>query len=657
MLMKEQRTLELLAPARDLACAMAAVDHGADAIYIGASDFGARVAAGNSVDDIRQLCDYAHRYGVRVYVTVNTLIYEDEIDKAYQLMKQLAEAKVDALLVQDMAAIELIARVRKELGYAPALHASTQCDTRSAKKVKWLQAQGFSRAVLARELSLDEIKAIHKAVPTVELEGFVHGALCVSYSGVCYASQYCFGRSANRGACAQFCRMKFDLLDADGCTIEHDRHLLSLKDMNRLDHLEELADAGICSFKIEGRLKTADYVKNVVSAYSRKLDDLVRRRPDDYRRASLGKVSYGFTPDLKKTFNRGFTTYFLNGRQPDIASFDTPKALGEMVGHVKELRRDSFTVAGIAAFANGDGLCFLNDEHELEGFRVNRVEGGRLFPFRMPAHLRKGMTLYRNQDVAFEKLLNGKTADRRIPVSVVYGLTQDGFRVTMSIVGKCAEVKNLQAEASVVFDHQAAKRPQTDNIRQQLAKLGTTAFHCEPADITIEQGADGLFIPSSLLSELRREAAESLQKKIIEATEQKQVLSTKNAVGQESAETNGEEGDRKGTEQAECNVNFEQPQDLYDTYSYLYNVANHLSRQFYERQGIKVEAPVFELKEPGKALVMQCRHCLRYALGHCVKRGGTAPRWRELLTLRLGDGRRFRLEFRCDLCQMNIYAE
>lgn len=402
MLMKEQRTLELLAPARDLACAMAAVDHGADAVYIGASDFGARVAAGNSVDDIHQLCDYAHRYGVRVYVTVNTLIYEDEIDKAYQLMKQLAEAKVDALLVQDMAAIELVARVRRELGYAPALHASTQCDTRSAGKVRWLQQQGFSRAVLARELSLDEIKAIHQAVPTVELEGFVHGALCVSYSGVCYASQHCFGRSANRGACAQFCRMKFDLLDADGRTIEHDRHLLSLKDMNRLDHLEELADAGICSFKIEGRLKTADYVKNVVSAYSRKLDDLVRRRPDDYRRASLGKVSYGFTPDLKKTFNRGFTTYFLHGRQPDIASFDTPKALGEMVGHVKELRRDSFTVAGIAAFANGDGLCFLNDEHELEGFRVNRVEGGRLFPFKMPTHLRKGMTLYRNQDVAFE---------------------------------------------------------------------------------------------------------------------------------------------------------------------------------------------------------------------------------------------------------------
>ncbi len=479
----------------------------------------------------------------------------------------------------------------------------------------------------------------------------------MSYSGVCYASQHCFGRSANRGACAQFCRMKFDLLDADGRTIEHDRHLLSLKDMNRLDHLEELAEAGICSFKIEGRLKTADYVKNVVSAYSRKLDDLVRRRPDDYRRASLGKVSYGFTPDLKKTFNRGFTTYFLHGRQPDIASFDTPKALGEMVGHVKEMRRDSFTVAGIAAFANGDGLCFLNDEHELEGFRVNRVEGGRLFPFKMPAHLRKGMTLYRNQDVAFEKLLNGKTADRRIPVSMAYGLTQDGFRVRISVVGEGAEAKDLQAEASATFDHQTAKRPQTDNIRQQLAKLGTTAFHCDPADITIEQGADELFIPSSLLSELRREAAEALQKKIVEATEQNQMLPTKNADGQQQTETNAGEGDRKETEQTEHSVNFEQPQDLYDTYSYLYNVANHLSRQFYERQGIKVEAPAFEVKEPDKALVMQCRHCLRYALGHCVKRGGTAPRWREPLTLRLGDGRRFRLEFRCDLCQMNIYAE
>ena len=404
-------------------------------------------------------------------------------------------------------------------------------------------------------------------------------------------------------------------------------------------------------------MKTADYVKNVVSAYSRKLDDLVRRRPDDYRRASLGKVSYGFTPDLKKTFNRGFTTYFLHGRQPDIASFDTPKALGEMVGHVKELRRDSFTVAGIAAFANGDGLCFLNDEHELEGFRVNRVEGGRLFPFKMPTHLRKGMTLYRNQDVAFEKLLSGKTADRRISVAMVYGLTQNGFRLRMSVDGKSAEAKHLQAEASVAFDHQAAKRPQADNIRQQLAKLGTTVFHCEQADITIEQGADELFIPSSLLSELRREAAEALQKKIVEATGQNQVLPTKDTDGQQQAEMNGGEKCCGEAGQAERNVNFEQPQDLYNAYSYLYNVANHLSRQFYERQGIKVEAPAFELKEPGKALVMQCRHCLRYALGHCVRRGGTAPRWREPLTLRLGDGRRFRLEFRCDLCQMDIYAE
>ena len=275
----------------------------------------------------------------------------------------------------------------------------------------------------------------------------------------------------------------------------------------------------------------------------------------------------------------------------------------------------------------------------------------------MPTHLRKGMTLYRNQDVAFEKLLSGKTADRRISVAMAYGLTQNGFRLRMSVDGKSAEAKNLQAEASVAFDHQAAKRPQADNIRQQLAKLGTTVFHCEQADITIEQGADELFIPSSLLSELRREAAEALQKKIVEATEQHQMLSAKNADGQQQTEANEKVEDREETAQAESNVNFEQPQDLYDTYSYLYNVANHLSRQFYERQGVKVEAPAFELKEPGKALVMQCRHCLRYALGHCVRRGGTAPRWREPLTLRLGDGRRFRLEFRCDLCQMDIYAE
>ena len=286
------RKLELLAPAKNLACGIAAVDHGADAVYIGAVRFGARVAAGNSVDDIRQLCDYAHQFGVKVYVTVNTIIYDNELEATRQLIEQLYEARVDAILVQDMGLLKM--------QLPPiALHASTQTDNRTIEKVKWLRSLGFRRIVLARELSVDEITAIHQQVPDVELEVFVHGALCVSYSGQCYASQCLFGRSANRGACAQICRMKFDLLDADGNELEHQRYLLSLKDLNQYAHLEELIQAGACSFKIEGRLKDITYVKNVVAAYSQKLDAIIAKHPQEYCRASQGHCTYSFTPNMK----------------------------------------------------------------------------------------------------------------------------------------------------------------------------------------------------------------------------------------------------------------------------------------------------------------------------------------------------------------------
>ena len=321
------RKLELLAPAKNLACGIAAIDHGADAVYIGASRFGARAAVGNSVDDIRQLCDYAHLFGAKVYVTVNTIIYDGELDDTLSLIRELHGVGVDAILVQDMGLLKL--------QLPPiALHASTQTDNRTADKVKWLAELGFQRVVLARELPVEEIRSIHEAVPDVELEVFVHGALCVSYSGICYASQYCFGRSANRGACAQFCRMKFDLVDAEGREIEHQRHLLSLKDLNQADVLDQLVEAGATSFKIEGRLKDVTYVKNVVAAYNLRLNKIVANQPDRYCRASKGTCSYTFTPNLKKTFNRGFTHYFLNGRQPDIFSPDTPKAMLQELLHL-----------------------------------------------------------------------------------------------------------------------------------------------------------------------------------------------------------------------------------------------------------------------------------------------------------------------------------
>ena len=612
------RTLELLAPAKNLECGIAAIDHGADAVYIGAPRFGARAAAGNSLDDIRQLCDYAHQFGAKVHVTVNTIIYDSELEETLRMIRQLQEVGVDALLLQDMGVMDAVRSFWKG-----ELHSSTQCDTRSAAKVKWLQSLGFHRAVLARELSVSEISDIHEAVPDMDLEVFVHGALCVSYSGVCYASQHCFRRSANRGECAQFCRLKFDLQDDNGREIEHQRHLLSLKDMCQIDNLGELAQAGACSFKIEGRLKDVGYVKNVVSAYSQRLNEIVARYPKVYRRASRGVVNYHFEPNLKKTFNRGFTTYFSNGRQPDIVSFDTPKAMGEYVGKVKEIRGNSFNVAGTASFANGDGLCFINGDRELEGFRVNRAEGNRLFPLKMPEHLRPGMGLYRNNDVAFEKTLSGKTAERKIPVEIVFRPVEGGF-----------EVVSGNARAFVEFEHQKAKKPQIDNIIRQLGKLGNTPYVC--SQVIVEDGGV-YFVPSSLLGELRRLLVEELQVRL---------------------ETQDETSVLRKDPQAQ---KVEAWQPSYAAYPYLYNISNEQARTFYEGNGMVHGEPAFELagfsKDGKQPLLMQCRHCIRYSLGFCVKRGGKSPNWKEPLHLVLPDGKSFRLEFACKECQMNVYAE
>lgn len=605
--------LELLAPAKNLECGIAAVDHGADAVYLGAQRFGARAAAGNSVEDIRQLCDYAHRFAVKVYVTVNTIIYDKELEATEQLIRQLADIGVDAILVQDMGILKM--------DIPPiALHASTQTDNRTAEKVKWLRDIGFRRIVLARELSVDEITEIHHQVPDVELEVFVHGALCVSYSGICYASEYCFGRSANRGACAQFCRMKYDLLDADGREIDHQRHLMSLKDMNQSDHLEELIQAGATSFKIEGRLKDVSYVKNVVAAYSQRLDAFIAKHPDQYCRASQGHCTYSFTPNLNKTFNRGFTTYFLHGRQPNIFSPDTPKAMGEYVGYVKEIRRDSFNVAGTASFANGDGLCFINQDRELEGFRVNRAEGNRLYPQQMPQHLHAGMALYRNNDQEFERLLSRKSSERKIPLVFHLESTDDGFALSSEDV-----------KVSIICEHQQAEKPQRENIIRQLSKLGGTPYECSRVELPYDFN---YFIPSSLLTDLRRLIVKELQ------------VSERNASCRvDRFPLTGRNVPPIRSKDTACFRD-----------SYELNISNRLARAFYAEQGLSDVVPAFELSHQRNALLMQCRHCLRYALGACVKHGGKKPQWHEPLYLRLGDGRRFRLDFDCRNCQMNVYA-
>ena len=608
--MKEGRTIELLAPARNLECGIEAIKHGADAVYIGAGRFGARQAAGNSVDDITELARFAHFYGAKVYVTVNTILKDSELADAEKLIWQLYEAGADALLIQDMAVL------RMKLPPI-ALHASTQCDVRTADKVRFLAGCGFTRVVLARELSIDEIRSIHEACPDVELECFVHGALCVSYSGQCYASQYCFGRSANRGECAQFCRLKFDLTDSDDNVIIKGRHLLSLRDMNRMGSLEELMDAGVCSFKIEGRLKDVPYVKNVSAAYSQAIDKVLVRR-NEYVRASSGHSVAHFTPNVSRSFNRGFTDYFLHGRTDDIYSFGTPKSIGEKMGPVKEVGPGWLKVSGFKAFHNGDGLCFFNRQGELEGYRVNRVEGNRVFLFLestdMPS-ITAGTELYRNYDIEFEKVLSKESATRKIGVDILFREIPSGYEVVMT------DEDGYKARAVTEWKKEDARTPQEDNIRTQLSKLGGTRF--EAVDVEIQLDGER-FIPSSLLSDMRRSVAEKLESLRLESY-------TRPLPGTPAT-----------------------PHYPVKELSYLGNVMNAQARTFYQDHGVTKVDDAFEKSQPDSATVMFCRHCIKYALGICTKNRKRDLKIQEPLFLTSQDGRRFRLKFDCSRCQMEI---
>ena len=610
--MKEGRTIELLSPAKNLECGIEAIRHGADAVYVGAGRFGARQAAGNSVDDIARLAEFAHFYGAKVYVTVNTILKDSELADAEKLVWQLYEAGADALLVQDMAVL------RMKLPPI-ALHASTQCDVRSADKVRFLADCGFTRVVLARELSLDEIRSIHKACPDVELECFIHGALCVSYSGQCYASQYCFGRSANRGECAQFCRLKFDLLDADDNVVIKGKHLLSLRDMNRMEYLEELADAGVCSFKIEGRLKETSYVKNVTAAYSQAIDKMTERR-SEYYRASSGHCEYLFTPDVSKSFNRGFTDYFLHGRRADIWSPNTPKSKGELMGQVRIAGRGFITITGHKSFHNGDGLCYIGQDGDLKGYRVNRVENGRIFLYLesgdMPS-IPAGTEVYRNFDQEFEKILSKESARRRIGVDILFEETATGYRVTMT-----DEDGNV-ASVAQEWKKENARTPQQGNIRTQLTKLGGTRFEARTVDIKLDGER---FIPSSLLSDMRRQVTEQL-----EAVRMDSYVRPAKGVA------------------SDVKVGYP-VREL----TYLGNVMNAEARTFYSDHGVQRVDDAFEKTAPDSAAVMFCRHCIKNSMGLCAKNRKTDKQLREPLFLVSQDGRRFRLRFDCAHCQMEI---
>lgn len=616
------RKVELLAPAKNLQCGIAAIDHGADAVYIGADNFGARVAAGNSIDDIGQLCRYAHQYNAKVYVTINTIIFDSEIGQVENLIRKLEEINVDAILVQDMAILKICNNIKSKV----VLHASTQTDNRNAEKVKWLRSSGFKRVVLARELSLKEINEIHKEIPDIELEAFVHGALCVSYSGACYASEYCFRRSANRGNCAQFCRLKFDLKDSTDKTILKDKYMLSLKDMSRLNSIQELLEAGVTSLKIEGRLKNVDYVKNVVAAYNQELDRIISLNPNKYKRASAGKSVYSFKPDLNKTFNRGFTDYFLYGRKQGMASVNTPKAIGEFVGNVKEIRHNSISVSGTKSFSNGDGLCFINENQQLEGFRVNKVLNNRLYPFNMPENLKPRMALYRNNDQLFENMMSTTTAKRKINIRMVLSASQNSVELTIQ------DSDGHTATEKIYYISEAAHKPQDENMRLQLSKLGNTPYSAD--EIIISSDTGSRFIPSSILAELRRNTLKKFSSLYTsQHEEQPTPFILPETIGKDiiSAE----------------DINAA-------------NVANRLARELYNELGPKDAPEAIEVSnnyEVSGTPIMTCRYCIRYEMGYCTKQCERKAPWKEPLYLVLKDNRRFRLKFDCNNCQMKVYAE
>lgn len=600
------RKIELLAPAKNLACGKAAITHGADAVYIGAPRFGARAAAPNSLEDIEALVEFAHLYFAKVYVTMNTILTDQELPEAERMVWELYRVGVDALIVQDMAFAEL------NLPPIP-LHASTQMDNRTPEKVKFLADAGFDQVVLARELSLKEIASVHAAT-SVPLEVFVHGALCVSYSGQCYVSEACYGRSANRGACAQFCRLRFHMEDADGKRMSDEKHLLSLKDLNQSASLEELLDAGATSLKIEGRLKDENYVKNVTAFYRQRLNAIFKRRPE-YEAASSGSCNLDFEPALEKSFNRGFTSYFLKGRQPHIASPMSPKSVGEFVGTVKELRGYYFTVAGVASFANGDGLCYYDEQGRLQGFRVNRVENNKLFPQEMPS-IKPKMRLFRNFDAAFEKLLAHDDTKRSMGLKIE--LSENAFGFTLRL----EDEDGIVVARSYEMEKQEARRPQREQLERQLSKLGNTPFDAMGVTIAFDQE---WFIPTGLLNAWRRECVEALLR---------------------ARKIGFPRLFRK----------MEKSAHPFETHklTYLGNVMNAKAMDFYHRHGVNEVAPAFEKVKPEESVVMFCKHCLRYEMGICPTYQQRSDEFHTPYFLVGNDGKRFRLEFDCKHCLMKV---
>lgn len=606
-----KRKIELLAPAKNADIGIEAIKHGADAVYIGATAFGARSQAGNDIDSIKRLTDFAHQFDARIYCTVNTIVYDDELHDVKKMIKELYRAGVDALIVQDMALLRL--------DIPPiALHASTQCDIRTPEKAKFLEKMGFAQLVLARELSLEEIKDISSCVK-VPLEGFCHGALCVSYSGRCQISQALKDRSANRGECAQFCRLSYDLEDAQGNKLMKSKHLLSLRDFNASDRLHQMIDAGISSFKIEGRLKDVDYVKNVVAYYRQAIDRIIDSR-DDLVRSSCGKSEYTFTPNLAKSFNRSFTHYFIDGRHPKngmkMASIHTPKSQGEYVGKVVTINGNSITLDTFTPLANGDGLSFIDSNGNYDGVRVNKVSGNRIF-LKEQCDMKRGDKVYRTFDKTFNDLLSKPSAKRVIDVDFIMWVA--GSQLCL----KGCDERSISVVHSIMLDEtpQPALKPQAERQREVLSKLGDTIFSLRSCEIKGDY-----FIPVSVIAQIRRETIDLLE---------------------------------RSHRIAYCR-DLRQSEEKTATFPYQNiasadNVANHIAHQFYREHGVHSIEPAIECKtgEINKGtVVMTTRYCLRRELGACLKEKGS-DKLPSPLFLRNGKAL-LKVNCNCSRCEMTI---
>lgn len=612
---QQPKDLELLAPAGNLECGLSALSAGADAIYIGAPKFGARAAAGVSLEDIEKLVTQAHFFGAKVYVALNTILYDHELAEVEHLIKALYLIGVDALIIQDMGILAL--------DIPPiALHASTQCHNNSIQQLQLLQAVGFEQAVLARELSVEETAIIAQSVPQLRLETFVHGALCVSYSGHCYISQALAKRSANRGNCAQYCRLPYTLIDSKGKVLAQNSHLLSLKDLNRSSILEQLVEAGAVSFKIEGRLKSSSYVRNTTAYYSQLLNQIIAKSPHLYRRASQGETTLRFIPDPQKSFSRGATSYQLSkgAFKELIIRPESPKSEGKPIGQVAQIKGDIIFLQNEHTLSNGDGLAFYTKDGKMEGSRVNKVLSPTSFIVDNPQNLYLGIRLYRNYSIVFEKLLQQSDSSlRERSVNLFFQTLRWGLSLE---IRDCA-IPSIYSKITLPHLLEEAQKPCESRVKEALSKLGGTGLKA----LSIRVDCSGKFIPLSLVSELKREAIESF----------KQILSIRHRakVLHRPPIANGRPFAQKET-------------------SYLNNIANQKAEAVYRIWGVENPTPAFELFPINKVPLMICRHCIRRHLGYCTQSEKKAP-FEEPLFLMHGE-ERIRLQFDCKNCQMLLYA-